>query len=99
MHEARLFQPFTLHLAEGREIRLDRPEFLAQSPTGRTVSVGQTRRVRPAVTGHDGGSGVDDHPRRGAYGLASNGRLKRDSPSTMMAAVLSRMNRSSHGPM
>ena len=40
VHRARPFQPFTLHLADGRPIRVPHPEFLAYfSPRARTVSV------------------------------------------------------------
>ena len=40
VHKARPFQPFTLHLADGRPIRVPHPEFLAYfSPRARTVSV------------------------------------------------------------
>jgi hypothetical protein len=39
-HRAQPFQPFDIHLADGRAITVDHPEFLAQSPTGRTISVG-----------------------------------------------------------
>ncbi|MCH8047751.1 MAG: hypothetical protein IID44_29000 [Planctomycetes bacterium] len=30
------FQPFTIHLADGRNLRVEHPEFLAMSPSGRT---------------------------------------------------------------
>ena len=40
-HQARPFQPFTLHLADGRSVYVMHDEFLAQSQTGRTVSVSQ----------------------------------------------------------
>jgi hypothetical protein len=40
MHQARPFQPFDIHLADGRAFAVDHPEFLAQSPTGRTIFVG-----------------------------------------------------------
>ncbi len=40
LHAARPFQPFDIHLADGREITVHHPEFLAQSPTGRTIVVG-----------------------------------------------------------
>ncbi len=39
VHEARPFQPFTLRLADGSKVRVRHPEFLARSPTGRTVVV------------------------------------------------------------
>jgi hypothetical protein len=41
MHQARPFQPFDLHLADGRVLTVQHPEFLAQSPAGRTIAVEQ----------------------------------------------------------
>ena len=38
-YEARPFRPFVMHLADGREIPVPHREFLALSPTGRTVAV------------------------------------------------------------
>jgi hypothetical protein len=40
MHQARPFQPFDLQLADGRALAVEHPEFLAQSPAGRTIAVG-----------------------------------------------------------
>jgi hypothetical protein len=40
MHEERPFQPFDIHLADGRSIPVEHPEFLSRSPTGRTISIG-----------------------------------------------------------
>ena len=37
LHRARPFRPFVMHTAYGASFPLDRPEFMAQSPTGRTV--------------------------------------------------------------
>jgi hypothetical protein len=39
VHRARPFVPFTLHLADGRKLHVPHPEFLSQSPAGRTVIV------------------------------------------------------------
>ena len=39
LYEARPFQPFIIHLADGRTIPVDHPEFLASSPSGRTIIV------------------------------------------------------------
>ncbi len=39
-HATRPFQPFDLHLADGRVVPVAHPEFLAQSPTGRCVYIG-----------------------------------------------------------
>lgn len=40
LHLARPFQPFDVFLADGRSLPVEHPEFLAQSPTGRTIMVG-----------------------------------------------------------
>jgi hypothetical protein len=37
VHQAKPFQPFTLHLANGRHFHVPHPEFLAHSPSGRTA--------------------------------------------------------------
>lgn len=37
LHESRPFRPFEFHLADGRALRVDHPEFLARSPSGRTA--------------------------------------------------------------
>ena len=34
------FQPFEMHLADGRSLPVDHPEMLAITPPGRTVGVG-----------------------------------------------------------
>jgi hypothetical protein len=39
-HLRRPFQPFDINLSDGRSLPVEHPEFLSQSPTGRTVSVG-----------------------------------------------------------
>jgi hypothetical protein len=39
VYEAQPFQPFNMHLADGRQIPVLHREFLALSPTGRTVIV------------------------------------------------------------
>jgi hypothetical protein len=39
LHQARPFRAFRLHLADGRALDVDHPEFLSQSRTGRTVIV------------------------------------------------------------
>ena len=39
MHQARPFQPFDIHLADGRSIPVDHPELLAMTPGGRTIGV------------------------------------------------------------
>jgi len=39
MSAARPFRPFRLHLADGRSLDVDHPEFLMQSRSGRTVVV------------------------------------------------------------
>ncbi|HEV2969779.1 MAG TPA: hypothetical protein VGY55_07300 [Pirellulales bacterium] len=40
IHSRRPFQPFDIYLADGRSLPVEHPEFLSQSPTGRTVAVG-----------------------------------------------------------
>jgi hypothetical protein len=39
MSGARPFRPFRLHLADGRSLGIDHPEFLMPSRTGRTIVV------------------------------------------------------------
>ncbi|MBI4582797.1 MAG: hypothetical protein HY717_02010 [Planctomycetes bacterium] len=39
LYTARPFQPFILHMADGRQVAVHHPEFLAISPSGRTVIV------------------------------------------------------------
>jgi len=39
MHHAQPFRPFRMHLADGRNILVKHPDFLAYTPTGRTVIV------------------------------------------------------------
>ena len=39
VHRARPFRPFSLHLADRQKVAVRHPEFLAQSPSGRTVIV------------------------------------------------------------
>jgi hypothetical protein len=40
-YEAQPFQPFVIHLADGREIPIPSREFMMTSPTGRTMVVYQ----------------------------------------------------------
>jgi hypothetical protein len=40
LHQARPFQPFDIHLADGRALLVDHPECLAITPPGRTIGVG-----------------------------------------------------------
>ncbi len=42
VHRAQPFQPFTIHLADGRRVLIPHPDFLSHSPTGRTIIVYQT---------------------------------------------------------
>lgn len=39
VHQASPFQPFTLHLADGRQLYVPHRDFLSHSPAGRTVVV------------------------------------------------------------
>ena len=41
MHQARPFRPFRVYLADGRHLDVAHPEFLAHTPTGRTVMIAQ----------------------------------------------------------
>jgi len=41
LYEAEPFSPFLIHLADGRKITVRRREFLATSPSGRTIIVYQ----------------------------------------------------------
>lgn len=38
-YRAQPFRPFTVHLADGRGIRVEHPELMALSPTGRSAVV------------------------------------------------------------
>ncbi len=40
-YSAQPFQPFVMHLADGRTIPVHHPEFLAAAPSGRTITVYQ----------------------------------------------------------
>ena len=40
-YDAKPFQPFVIHLADGREIPIVHREFIMAAPSGRTVSVYQ----------------------------------------------------------
>ena len=41
LYDARPFKPFVIHLADGRRIRVEHPEFMASAPSGRTIIVYQ----------------------------------------------------------
>ena len=40
-HRAAAFQPFTIHMADGRTFPVPHPDFLSMSPSGRTVIIYQ----------------------------------------------------------
>ncbi len=42
MYNSEPFQPFAIHLADGRSLSVSHKEFLAMSPSGRTVIVYQS---------------------------------------------------------
>lgn len=42
LYDAQPFQPFIIHLADGRQIRAHHREFIAISPSGRTIIVYQS---------------------------------------------------------
>jgi hypothetical protein len=39
LHEARPFRPFKIYLADGASLQVENPAYMAQSPTGRTVTL------------------------------------------------------------
>lgn len=39
LHKARPFSPFTIHLADGRSVRVASPQFMNFSPSGRLAHV------------------------------------------------------------
>jgi hypothetical protein len=39
LYDAQPFQPFIIHLADGREIPVDHREFMMRAPSGRTIAV------------------------------------------------------------
>ncbi len=41
VHGAKPFRPFTVRMGDGRSFRVDHPEFLSRSPSGRTIVVHQ----------------------------------------------------------
>jgi len=42
VHRAQPFRPFTIHLADGRDVLVPHPDFLSHSPAGRTIIVYHT---------------------------------------------------------
>jgi hypothetical protein len=49
LYEARPFRPFIIHMADGRRVTVEHPEFLAFNPAARSVIVveprGSTHRI------------------------------------------------------
>lgn len=41
VHGTKPFRPFTVHMGDGRSFRVDHPEFLSHSQSGRTIVVHQ----------------------------------------------------------
>jgi len=39
VYRAQTFVPFVIHLADGRQVRVEHPELMALSPTGRSAVV------------------------------------------------------------
>ena len=39
LYQSKPFQPFVIHLADGRDVAVKSPEFMAFSPSGRTIVV------------------------------------------------------------
>ena len=66
MHQTRPFQPFGVHLADGRSLPVEHPEFLALTPPGRTIGIGLAdgtievvdlllvTSLKPRANGHSG---------------------------------------------
>jgi hypothetical protein len=48
-HQAQPFQPYTLHLASGRSIRVTSPEFVGMTPGGRTIMVATSEHAIEAI--------------------------------------------------
>jgi len=48
-YQARPFRPFIIHLADGRRLAVQHPEFLATAPSGRTVTVYQPDETSTVV--------------------------------------------------
>ena len=44
-HQTRPFQPFDVHLADGRDFQVTHPEALAYSPKGRTIAIAISDKV------------------------------------------------------
>ncbi len=49
MVRAQPFRPFAIHLADGRQVEIKHPEFLATSPSGRTAIVFYTDDTFEAI--------------------------------------------------
>ncbi len=74
-HRAAAFQPFTIHMADGRTFPVPHPDFLSMSPSGRTVIIYQENEEFsiPRSVAHDGnrhkpkrrGTGLTVWPRGG----------------------------------
>lgn len=78
-YDARPFQPFVIHLADGQQIAVPSHEYMMASPTGRTIGVYQPDgtanivdlllvtdlEVKPAA---NGAGRKSMHPRQGSLG-------------------------------
>lgn len=72
--KAEPFKPFIIHLADGRNIRVEHPEFLSRSPSGRTIVVYQpdeTFNVIDLLLVTDLEVGANGHGRRRGQGHRS----------------------------
>lgn len=49
LYQKRPFQPFEIHLADGRTLNVEHPELLARSASGRTIAVGRPDDVIETV--------------------------------------------------
>ncbi len=39
LYDARPFRPFAIHMADGRRVKVEHPEFMSFAPSGRSVHV------------------------------------------------------------
>jgi len=48
-HQGRPFRPFRVHIADGRQLDVLHPEYLAHSPSGRAMSIYKTDETSEVV--------------------------------------------------
>jgi hypothetical protein len=73
LYDSQPFQPFVIHLANGREVPVASREFIMAAPSGRTLAVAlpddtfdiiDLLLVSDVVVGHRNGSNGEKKPRR-----------------------------------